>query len=54
MKKTVFLLLRLLLLTGPAIFASDNLKRSSKLDYTSDSLDGRPITGDDAQCLQGH
>jgi hypothetical protein len=53
-KKTVFLLLMLLMLTGPAISAIDNLKPNSKLDYTSDSLDGRLITGDDAQCLQGH
>jgi hypothetical protein len=27
---------------------------NSKLEYTSDSLDGRLITGDDAQCLRGH
>jgi hypothetical protein len=54
MRKTVFLLLMLLMLTGPAIFAIDNLKLKSKLDYTSDSLDGRLIAGDDAQCLQGH
>ena len=36
----------LLMLTGPAIFAIDNLKLNSKLDYRSDSLDGRLITGD--------
>lgn len=40
MKTTVFLLLMLLMLTGPAIFAIENLKLNSKLDYTSDSLDG--------------
>ena len=49
MKKTVLHLLTLLMLTGPLMFAIDNLKLNSKLDYTSDSLDGRLITGDDAQ-----
>jgi hypothetical protein len=48
MKKTVLHLFVWLLLTGPAIFAIDNLKLNSRLDYTSDSLDGRLITGDDA------
>ena len=47
MKKTV-LCLFLLLLT-PLTFAIDNLKLNSKLDYTSDSLDGPLITGDDAE-----
>src|ERR1700735_5805631 len=49
MRKTVLYLFMLLMLTGPAIFAIDNLKLNSKLDYTSDSLDGRLITGDDAE-----
>src|SRR5882762_10831513 len=49
MRKTVLHLFMLLMLTGPAIFAIDNLKLNSKLDYTSDSLDGRLITGDDAK-----
>src|SRR6202166_60208 len=49
MRKTVLHLFMLLMLTGPAIFAIDNLKLNSKLDYTSDSLDGRLITGDDAE-----
>ena len=49
MKKTLLQLFMLLMLTGPAVFAIDNLKLNSKLDYTSDSLDGRLITGDDAQ-----
>jgi len=31
------------------LFAIDNLKLNSKLDYTSDSLDGPLITGDDGQ-----
>jgi|SRR5271165_2561962 len=37
----------LLLLGGPALFAIDNLKLNTKLDYTSDSADGPLITGDD-------
>src|SRR6266478_3361310 len=49
MRKTVSHLFVLLMLTGPAMFAIDNLKLNSKLDYTSDSLDGRLITGDDAE-----
>src|SRR5271157_382504 len=39
----------LLLLGGPALFAIDNLKLNTKLDYTSDSADGPLITGDDPQ-----
>ena len=31
------------------VFAIDNLKLNSRLDYSSDSLDGPLITGDDAQ-----
>ena len=46
MKKTV---LCLFLLLSPLTFAIDNLKLNSKLDYTSDSLDGPLITGDDAE-----
>jgi hypothetical protein len=49
MKKTLLQLSLLLMLTGPALFAIDNLKLNSKLDYTSDSLDGPLITGDDAE-----
>src|SRR6202047_1328238 len=37
------------ILSSPLVFAIDNLKLNSKLDYTSDSLDGPLITGDDAQ-----
>src|ERR1700739_5076038 len=47
--KKIIRLLWLLLLTVPALFAIDNLKLNSKLDYTSDSLDGPLITGSDAQ-----
>jgi hypothetical protein len=47
MKRTVFRLF-LLLSLSPVLFAIDNLKLNSRLDYTSDSLDGRLITGDDA------
>jgi hypothetical protein len=39
----------LLVLTSPALFAIDNLKLNSQLDYRSDSQDGPLITGDDAQ-----
>ena len=49
MKRTVLQLCLLLMLSGPALFAIDNLKLNSILDYTSDSLDGPLITGDDAQ-----
>ena len=34
MRKTVLRLFMLLMLTGPASFAIDNLKLNSKLDYT--------------------
>src|SRR5580693_3458167 len=37
------------MLSSQLLFAIDNLKLNSKLDYTSDSLDGPLITGDDAQ-----
>jgi len=49
MKKLRLQLFSLLLLMGPALFAIDNLKLNSKLDYATDSLDGPLITGDDAQ-----
>ena len=49
MKTTVLRLFLLLLLSAPFALAIDNLKLNSKLDYTSDSLDGPLITGDDAQ-----
>ncbi|MGA7171235.1 MAG: hypothetical protein WBX08_18920, partial [Candidatus Sulfotelmatobacter sp.] len=39
----------MLVLSVPALFAIDNLKLNPQLDYTSDSLDGPLITGDDAQ-----
>jgi hypothetical protein len=38
----------LLLILSPVLFAIDNLKLNSTLDYTSDRLDGPLITGDDA------
>jgi hypothetical protein len=47
MKKTVLCLF--LLFLSPLTFAIDNLKLNSKLDYTSDSLDGPLITGDDTE-----
>lgn len=50
MKKNIFLHGLLLLVLGTqTLFGIDNLKLNSKLDYQSDSLDGRLITGDDAQ-----
>jgi hypothetical protein len=49
MKKTLLQLSMLLMLTGPASLAIDNLKLSSQLEYSSDSLDGPLITGDDTQ-----
>jgi hypothetical protein len=39
----------LLALSSQVVFGIDNLKLNSKLDYSSDSLDGPLITGDDAQ-----
>ncbi len=38
-----------LMLAVPALFAIDNLKLNPKLDYSSDSLDGPLITGDDSE-----
>ena len=49
MKKTLLQLSLLLTLTVTTSFAIDNLKLTSQLDYSSDSLDGPLITGDDAQ-----
>ena len=49
LKTTVLRLLMLLILSSSLVFATDNLKLNSKLDYTSDSLDGPLITGDDTQ-----
>jgi len=48
-KKITSLLLMLLMLTGPTLFAIDNLKLNSQLEYSSDSIDGPLITGEDAQ-----
>jgi hypothetical protein len=49
MKKTLLQLSLLLTLTVATSFAIDNLKLNSQLNYSSDSLDGPLITGDDAQ-----
>jgi hypothetical protein len=49
MKKTLLQLSLLLTLTVTTSFAIDNLKLNSQLDYSSDSLDGPLIRGDDAQ-----
>jgi hypothetical protein len=49
MKKITSLLVMSLMLTGPTLFAIDNLKLNSQLDYSSDSIDGPLITGEDAQ-----
>ena len=49
MKKTLLQLSLLLTLTVTTLFAIDNLKLNSQLNYSSDSLDGPLITGDDAQ-----
>jgi hypothetical protein len=49
MTKTLLQLSLLLTLTVTTSFAIDNLKLNSQLDYSSDSLDGPLITGDDAQ-----
>ena len=49
MRKTLLQLSLLLTLTVTTSFAIDNLKLNSHLDYSSDSLDGPLITGDDAQ-----
>jgi thiol-disulfide isomerase/thioredoxin len=49
MKKALLQLSLLLTLTVTTSFAIDNLKLNSQLNYSSDSLDGPLITGDDAQ-----
>lgn len=49
MKRIALQVVLLLTVSSSALFAIDNLKLNSKLDYTSDSLDGPLITGDDAQ-----
>jgi hypothetical protein len=49
MKKTLLQLSLLLTLTVTTLFAIDNLKLNSQLNYSSDSLDGPLITGDEAQ-----
>src|SRR5258706_8918169 len=49
MKRLVLHFFLLSMLSSPLLFAIDNLKLNSKLDYTSDSLDGPLISGDDAQ-----
>ena len=50
MSMTAMLLRAALLLSlSSQVFGIDNLKLNSKLDYSSDSLDGPLITGDDAQ-----
>ena len=47
--KTIIRLLWLILLSASTLFAIDNLKLNSRLNYSSDSLDGPLITGSDAQ-----
>jgi len=50
MKKCFALMLAFLSLTAvPSLFAIDNLKLNSNLNYGSNSLDGALITGSDAQ-----
>jgi len=49
LKRLVLHFFLLSMLSSPLLFAIDNLKLNSKLDYTSDSLDGPLISGDDAQ-----
>ncbi|MGH9540234.1 MAG: hypothetical protein ACRD3H_20075, partial [Terriglobales bacterium] len=46
---TMLLRAALLLSLSSQVFGIDNLRLNSKLDYSSDSLDGALITGDDAQ-----
>ena len=46
---TMLLRVALLLSLSSQVFGIDNLKLNSKLDYSSDSLDGPLITGDDAR-----
>jgi hypothetical protein len=49
MKRLVLYFFVMSMLSRPLLFAIENLKLNSKLDYTSDSLDGPLVTGDDAQ-----
>ena len=49
MKRLVLYFFVMSMLSRPLLFAIENLKLNSKLDYASDSLDGPLITGDDAQ-----
>lgn len=49
MKRIALQVVLLLTVSSSMLFAIDNLKLNSKLDYTSDSLDGPLITGDNAQ-----
>ncbi len=50
MKNLIASVVLLLALSGSqSLFAIDNLKLNNRLDYSSDSLDGPLITGDDAQ-----
>jgi hypothetical protein len=49
MKRIALHVALLLTVSSSMLFAIDNLKLNSKLDYTSDSLDGPLITGDDGQ-----
>ena len=46
---TMLLSAGFLLTLSSQVFAIDNLKFNSRLDYSSDSLDGPLITGDDTQ-----
>jgi hypothetical protein len=47
--RTFTRLLVVLMLAVPALLGIDNLKLNPKLDYSSDSLDGPLITGDDGE-----
>src|SRR4029077_10110406 len=47
--KRMALIVLLLTVSSSMLFAIDNLTLNSRLDYSSDSLDGPLITGDDAQ-----
>ena len=49
MRNTIIRLLWLVLLAAPTLFGIDNLKLNPHLDYSSDSVDGPLITGNDAQ-----
>jgi hypothetical protein len=49
MKRIALHVVLLLTVSSSMLFAIDNLKLNSNLDYTSDSLDGPLITGDNAQ-----